>query len=85
MNHLLHGVAEPVELLEGGIDAGRNSNPTEFLVDDGSGQDAVLLPQPGVERARFHVFNRAGHYAFREHAAEVNRLITSFVAEAVAV
>ncbi len=47
--------------------------------------DLLHIVAPVVERARFHVLNRAGHYAFREHAAEVNRLITSFVAEAVAV
>ena len=49
------------------------------------GMDLLHIVAPVVERVRFHVFNRAGHYAFREHAAEVNRLITSFVAEAVAV
>ena len=46
------------------------------------GMDLLHIVAPVVEHTQFHVFNRAGHYAFREHAAEVNRLITRFVAEA---
>ncbi|MBI2361624.1 MAG: alpha/beta hydrolase [Deltaproteobacteria bacterium] len=32
-----------------------------------------------VPRAQFHVFNRAGHYVFREHARELDRVIVDFV------
>jgi len=32
-----------------------------------------------VPRTEFHVFNHAGHYVFREHAQQVNQLITNFV------
>ena len=32
-----------------------------------------------VPRTEFHAFNQAGHYVFREHARQVNRLITNFV------
>ena len=45
--------------------------------------DLLQIVAPVVENTQLHIFNRAGHYTFREHAATVNRLITSFVAEAV--
>lgn len=32
-----------------------------------------------VPKAHLHVFNCAGHYVFREHALEVNQVITDFV------
>jgi 2-hydroxy-6-oxonona-2,4-dienedioate hydrolase len=32
-----------------------------------------------VPRSRLHVFNRAGHYVFREHYAEMDRLVVEFV------
>jgi pimeloyl-ACP methyl ester carboxylesterase len=32
-----------------------------------------------VPRTQLHVFNQAGHYVFREHAAEVNRVVTEFI------
>ena len=47
------------------------------------GMDLLAVVAPVVEHTRFHVFNRAGHYVFREHAAELNHLIVSFVAETV--
>ena len=47
------------------------------------GMDLLDVVAPVVEHTRFHVFNRAGHYVFREHAAELNHLIVSFVAETV--
>lgn len=45
------------------------------------GMDLLNLLAPTLERTQFHIFNCAGHYAFREHADEINRLITSFVSE----
>lgn len=32
-----------------------------------------------VPRTQFHVFNHAGHYVFREHARELDRVIVDFV------
>lgn len=32
-----------------------------------------------VSRTQFHVFNHAGHYVFREHAREMDRMIVNFV------
>ena len=32
-----------------------------------------------VGRTQLHVFNQAGHYVFREHAREVNRLVVEFL------
>jgi len=37
-----------------------------------------------VPRTQFHVFNHAGHYLFREHARELDRLVANFVQEAAA-
>ncbi len=47
------------------------------------GMDLLQIVAPVVEHTRFHVFNRAGHYVFREQASELNRLITGFVSDAV--
>lgn len=43
--------------------------------------DLMGVVAPAVERTQLHIFNGAGHYTFREHATELNRLITSFVSE----
>lgn len=45
--------------------------------------DLLQIVAPVVEHTQLHILNRAGHYAFREHAATVNRLIAGFVDEAV--
>jgi 2-hydroxy-6-oxo-6-(2'-carboxyphenyl)-hexa-2,4-dienoate hydrolase len=45
------------------------------------GMDLLGIVGPALPHVRLHVFNRAGHYAFREHAAEMNRLIAAFVYE----
>lgn len=34
-----------------------------------------------VSQTQFHVFNHAGHYVFREHARELDRLVADFVKE----
>jgi 2-hydroxy-6-oxo-6-(2'-carboxyphenyl)-hexa-2,4-dienoate hydrolase len=36
-----------------------------------------------VDRTQLHVFNQAGHYVFREHAREVNRLVVEFLQDSV--
>jgi 2-hydroxy-6-oxonona-2,4-dienedioate hydrolase len=43
------------------------------------GIDLLQVIGSVVDRTEFHVFNHAGHYVFREHAREVNKLIISFV------
>jgi 2-hydroxy-6-oxo-6-(2'-carboxyphenyl)-hexa-2,4-dienoate hydrolase len=34
-----------------------------------------------VPKSQFHVFNHAGHYVFREHYRELDRLVVDFVAD----
>jgi 2-hydroxy-6-oxonona-2,4-dienedioate hydrolase len=48
------------------------------------GMDLLQIVAPAVERSQLHVFNRGGHYIFREHAEEVNRLIASFASQGAA-
>ena len=45
--------------------------------------DLLGIIASSVERTQLHIFNGAGHYAFREHAEEMNRLIAGFVSETV--
>jgi pimeloyl-ACP methyl ester carboxylesterase len=73
------------------IAAGRLNVPMLIVwgLDDPSapvklGMDLLGIVGPVLPHARLHVFNRAGHYAFREHAAELNRLIAAFADEVVA-
>jgi len=42
------------------------------------GFDLFQLISSVVDRTQFHIFNHAGHYVFREHANEVNRLVSNF-------
>lgn len=44
------------------------------------GVDFFRLIGAVVPRAQLHIFNHAGHYMFREHALELNRLIANFAA-----
>ena len=43
------------------------------------GIDLLQVIGSVVPRTEFHAFNHAGHYVFREHAQQVNQLITNFV------
>jgi len=43
------------------------------------GLDLLQIIGSVVPRTEFHAFNQAGHYVFREHAQQVNQLITHFV------
>jgi hypothetical protein len=43
------------------------------------GIDLLQIIRPVVRRIEFRAFNHAGHYVFREHAQQVNQLITNFV------
>ena len=43
------------------------------------GIDLLQVIGSVVPRTEFHAFNNAGHYVFREHAQQVNQLITNFV------
>ncbi len=45
------------------------------------GFDLLQIIAPAVARTQFHVFNHAGHYLFREHPLELNRLIANFEQE----
>jgi 2-hydroxy-6-oxonona-2,4-dienedioate hydrolase len=57
------------------------------------GRNDVLAPFPSgvalfeliaerLPQTRLYVFNESGHYPYREHAAEFNRVVTSFITEA---
>lgn len=68
------------------IQAGRLKAPTLIIwgVNDQSspmklGLDLLQVIGAVVPRTEFHAFNQAGHYVFREHAGQVNQLITNFV------
>ena len=69
------------------IRAGRLQTPTLVIwglndpsaVWDPIGVDCLNLILPNVENASMHVFNRAGHSAFREHPEEFNAVIESFI------
>jgi 2-hydroxy-6-oxo-6-(2'-carboxyphenyl)-hexa-2,4-dienoate hydrolase len=68
------------------VEAGRLKAPTLIIwgADDRSspmklGLDLLRVIGKVVPRTEFHAFNQAGHYVFREHAPQVNRLITNFV------
>ena len=68
------------------IQAGRLKAPTLIIwgVNDQSspmklGLDLLQVIAAVVPRTEFHAFNQAGHYVFREHAGQVNKLITNFV------
>jgi 2-hydroxy-6-oxonona-2,4-dienedioate hydrolase len=68
------------------IEAGCLKAPTLIIwgVNDRSspmklGIDLLQVIGSVVDRTEFHAFNHAGHYVFREHAHEVNQLITHFV------
>jgi len=68
------------------IRAGRLKAPTLIIwgVNDESspmkvGLDLLHLISSVVDRTQFHAFNHAAHYVFREHAREVNELVTNFV------
>jgi 2-hydroxy-6-oxonona-2,4-dienedioate hydrolase len=68
------------------IEAGRLHAPTLIIwgADDRSspmklGLDLLRVIGAVVPRTEFHAFNQAGHYVFREHAHQVNQLITNFV------
>lgn len=68
------------------IQAGRLKAPTLIIwgVNDQSspmklGLDLLQVIASVVPRTEFHAFNQAGHYVFREHAGQVNQLITNFV------
>jgi pimeloyl-ACP methyl ester carboxylesterase len=32
-----------------------------------------------THRLRMHIFNRAGHFSYREHPAEFNEMLRSFI------
>ena len=68
------------------IKAGQLKAPTLIIwgVNDPSaplkvGLDLLHIIASTVGRTQFHAFNQAGHYVFREHAHEVNKLIVDFV------
>jgi 2-hydroxy-6-oxonona-2,4-dienedioate hydrolase len=68
------------------IEAGRLKAPTLIIwgVNDESspmklGIDLLQVIGSVMPRTEFHAFNHAGHYVFREHAQQVNQLITNFV------
>jgi 2-hydroxy-6-oxo-6-(2'-carboxyphenyl)-hexa-2,4-dienoate hydrolase len=72
------------------IRAGRLQAPTLVLwgLNDPSapvvlGHELFQHVARAVPKSQFHVFNRAGHYVFREHAAEFNRVIANFLADAL--
>lgn len=57
------------------------------------GRNDVLAPLPSggalferiatrLPQTRLYVFNECGHYPYREHVAEFNRMVTSFITEA---
>ena len=43
------------------------------------GLDLLKIFAPSVAETQFHIFNQAGHYAFREEADAFNRLVTHFI------
>ena len=43
------------------------------------GMDLINILQEKVEKCQYHIFNKAGHYAFREHAKSVNSLVREFI------
>lgn len=43
------------------------------------GLDLFKLIAAKTPESQFHVFNQAGHYTFREHPEEFNRVITTFL------
>jgi pimeloyl-ACP methyl ester carboxylesterase len=68
------------------IEAGHLHAPALIIwgADDRSspmklGLDLLRVIGAVVPRTEFHAFNQAGHYVFREHAHQVNQLITNFV------
>jgi pimeloyl-ACP methyl ester carboxylesterase len=68
------------------IEAGRLHAPTLIIwgADDRSspmklGLELLRVIGAVVPRTEFHAFNQAGHYVLREHAPQVNQLITNFV------
>lgn len=64
-------------------DLGRLTNPTLIVWgqdDRASPIDAALQMLRIIPDARLHVFNRCGHWAQVEHAAEFNRLVLDFLA-----
>ena len=64
-------------------DLGRLTNPTLIVWgqdDRASPIDAALQMLRVIPDARLHVFNRCGHWAQVEHAAEFNRLVLDFLA-----
>jgi 2-hydroxy-6-oxo-6-(2'-carboxyphenyl)-hexa-2,4-dienoate hydrolase len=68
------------------IKAGRLKAPTLIIwgLNDPSspiklGMDLFSVIGSVLARTEFHAFNRAGHYVFREHARQVNKIIVNFV------
>ncbi len=43
------------------------------------GIELLKIISPVVDRTQLHIFNQAGHFVFREHPLEVNRLIVEFI------
>jgi pimeloyl-ACP methyl ester carboxylesterase len=37
-----------------------------------------------IPHTRFHVFNRSGHYVYREHPREFNNVVLNFIASTTA-
>ena len=53
------------------------NDPTALV---GMGQALFDLIAGSAPQAEMHIFNQAGHYVFREHPEEFNRVVRSFIA-----
>ena len=47
---------------------------------DPIGINCLNLVLPNVKDSQMHIFNRSGHYPFREHPEQFNAVIKSFIA-----
>ena len=47
---------------------------------DPIGVNCLNLVLPNVKDSQMHIFNRSGHYPFREHPEQFNAVIKSFIA-----
>ncbi|MFQ5542578.1 MAG: alpha/beta fold hydrolase [Candidatus Binatia bacterium] len=83
---LLSHLAQQKEETLGWIKEGRLKTPT-LLVWGQNDPSAVVsgglalfdLVSASTERAQMHIFNRAGHYCYREHPKDFAQVVTSFI------
>src|SRR5262249_25591152 len=79
-------LARQKEELHEWIRQGRLTAPTLIVwgADDRTSTLSQAMPlyeliAPHVRRAQLHIFDRAGHFVFREHPAEFNDVLRTFI------